>query len=238
MPGACAAWIDRAVRQVPAEILDWEGAAADLACAVGYDDPPVDAFQLADACELIVEPAAVRTAELDHSRRLIKLNVRMRRERQHMSVAHELGHFALVRSDLVNDCDGARYVAGALMLPRGHFDRDLSRTAWSLSELKKRHHNASATAIAVRITQLRDAVVTVLAPNGGPRPWRIASPWVSDRRLRRVSSWEHELAAEAYATRTEVRGDELCYAVPLLDGPVDEHRVVVVCELEQLSLRL
>jgi hypothetical protein len=92
--------------------------------------------------------------------------------------------------------------------------------------------------IAVRIVQVRDAVVSIIDPTGHRKPWRVFSPWVSERRLRRVSPWERDLATQAYETREEVRGDELCYAVPLLDGETDEHRVIVVCELEQLSLRL
>lgn len=226
------------MREAPAQVLEWEGIAAEFADAVGCDAPPVDAFALADACELTVEPAPVRTAELDHERRLIKLNVHMRHERQHMSIAHELGHFAQIRAGVTNECDGARYIGGALMLPRAAVDRDLVQTAWSIPRLRELHYNASATAIAVRITQLRDAVATILDPRDRRKAWRVISPWISENRLRRVTTWERELARQAYEAGGEVRGDELCYAVPLNEGPADEHRVIVVCELEQLSLRL
>lgn len=218
--------------------MDWEGAAAELSRETGCDEPPVDAFELADCCELEIEPAPIATAQLDHSKRLIKLNVSMRPVRQHMSIAHEVGHFALIRAELENTCPAAIYIGGALMMPWGFFDRDLQRFAWSLTALRARHVNASATAIAVRITQLRDAVATVLDPTGRKKPWRVVSPWVSEKRFRRVSAWERDLATRAYDAGEELRGDELCYAVPLLDGPPDEHRVLVVCELEQLSLRL
>jgi Zn-dependent peptidase ImmA (M78 family) len=233
------AWPDPEMREAPAEVLEWEGIAADLGSEIGCNDPPVDAFEIADQCELTIEPADVPTAEIDHDRRVIKLNVQMRRERQHMSVAHEVGHFALVRAGLHNDCPGARYIAGALMMPWAPFDRDLTRTAWAMEALRAAHPNASATAIAVRISQLRDAVVTILDPRGRRKHWRITSPWIVDPRLRRVTAWERELARLAYEQRAEVRGDQLCYACPLIEGDEPtEHRVLVVCELEQLSLRL
>jgi hypothetical protein len=226
------------MRDAPAEVMEWEGIAAELGAETGCDDPPVDAFELADQCELEIEPANVPTAELDHDRRVIKLNVHMRRERQHMSVAHEVGHFGLIRAKVRNDCPGAAYVGGALMLPRPHLDRDLRRT-WSIEALRAKHVNASSTAIAVRITQLRDAVATILDPRGRRKHWRTMSPWLHDKRLRRVTAWERELARIAYDERREVAGDELCYAVPLVEGDDPrEHRVLVVCELEQLSLRL
>lgn len=231
-------WLDRPVREAPAEVIDWEGAAAELSRETGCDEPPVDAFELADCCELEIEPAPIATAQLDHAKRLIKLNISMRPVRQHMSIAHEVGHFALIRGGLENTCPAAIYMGGALMLPRTPFDRDLGRTAWSLTALRARHVNASATAIAVRITQLRDAVVSILDPTGRKKPWRVVSPWVAEKRFRRVSAWERELARKAYEAGEELRGAELCYAVPLLEGPPDEHRVIVVCELEQLSLRL
>lgn len=219
-------------------MIEWEGVAAELCGEIGCE-PPVDAFELADACELEVQPAAIATAQIDHERRLIKLNTSMRRERQHMSIAHEIGHFALKRANALNDCPGARYIGGALMLPWSHFDRDLQRTAWALEALRLRHPNASTTAIAVRITQLRDAVVTILDPRGRRKHWRAASPWINEARFRRVTAWERELARLAYEERAEVRGDELCYAVPLIEGDdPGEHRVLVVCEIEQLSLRL
>jgi hypothetical protein len=124
------------------------------------------------------------------------------------------------------------------LLPRIAFDRDLRRTRWELAALRTLHPNVSATAIAIRITQLRDAVVTVFDPRGRLRPWRAASPWLVGPHLQRVSRWERDLAAEAYEKNAEVRGDELCYAVPLVEGDRVNHRVLIVCELEQLSLRL
>jgi hypothetical protein len=88
--------------------------------------------------------------------------------------------------------------------------------------------------IARRITQVRDAVATVI--DNGKMKTRVASPWLPDPRLRRVSSWERDLAREALETGKTTYGDELCYAVPILNPPWQ--RVVVVCEARQLALRV
>lgn len=216
--------------------MEWEGAAQEILDGT-CTSAPVDAFKLAAACEIEIQPAAVAEAELRGD--VILLNTKMRPQRQHMRITHELGHVALERHGIEDSEPGAKWAGGALLLPRRDFGRDLTHTAWSVPKLRALHVNASATAIAVRITQLRDAVVTILDPLGRRKQWRIMSPWIQDRRARRLSAWESELAAQAYDTRDEVRGDDLCYAVPLIDsGDPREHRVIVVCELEQLSLRL
>jgi hypothetical protein len=214
---------------------EWEAAAAEI-IETTATSTPVDAFSLATACGFEVRPYPGSRAERRDN--VIYLNTRMRSQRQHSAIAHELGHFALERHEIPDSEPGARWAGGALLLPGRVYGRDLTRTAWSISKLRELHVNASATALAVRITQLRDAVATILDPTGHRKPWRVFSPWINERRLRRVSAWEQDLAVRAYDAREELRGDELCYAVPLLEGPIDEHRVIVVCELEQLSLRL
>lgn len=131
---------------------EWEGAASELLDAT-CTTPPVDAFKLADACEMTVRPWSGRGAMWDGDT-TIKLNMRARRERQHGQLAHELGHFALRRARIDDSEEGARWVGGALLLPRREFGRDLVETAWTLSRLRERHVNASAQMIAYRIVQL------------------------------------------------------------------------------------
>ena len=213
---------------------EWEGAAGEV-IAETRTSSPVDSFALAKACHFKVRLHAGRNELRGDS---IYINVRMRPQRQHGRIAHELGHFALERHGIPDSEPGARWIGGALQLPRRDYDRDLARTAWSIPSLRAKHVHVSATAIAVRITQLRDAVVSIVDPAGHKKPWRTMSPWIIDRRLRKLSTWETELATAAYEAREEVRGDELCYALPLVDGPPSEHRVLVVCEREQLSLRI
>lgn len=220
---------------------DYEGIARDLLERTGTDDPPVDAFVVADAWGFKVEAANAPSLDLDRARILVPLGGRP--ERVHMSIAHELGHFGLIRAGAENVEDGARYIGGAVMLPRQRFDRDLTRTAWSITKLRAIHANVSATAIAVRITQLRDAVAAIIDPRGRKAPWHVLSPHVHDPRIdrRRVTKWQRELAMQAWEAGCEVRDptSELCYAVPVVDDPeTSEPRVIVVVERRQLSLRL
>lgn len=217
-----------------AEIL--EGIAEEILDATSTT-PPVDAFALAAACDFELRFGGVPEAQIRRS--TICVNPRMRPARQHMRIAHELGHFALERHGLPDSERDASYVGGALLLPRREMIRDITRTAWSLDALRAMHPNASNTAIALRITQLREAVMTIVDPKGHKRPWRQMSHALrDDRRLLRMSEWERELAACAYAEGREVRGDELCFAVPLLDDTGSDDRVIVVCEAEQLGRRL
>lgn len=212
----------------------WEGTAR-AALERANATAPVNAFALAAALDLRVEPWEGRGAELDDAAGVIRVSTRARSTRRHGLVAHELGHH-LLRLERADDEDGARYIAGALMLPRETFGRDLTRTSWSLSKLRELHANASAQMIAIRIVQCRDAVATILDAGGRRITARVVSPWLADPRLARLSKWERELAGRALEEGAEVRGAELCYAVPVVDGA--HRRVVVVCELEQLSLRL
>lgn len=210
----------------------WEGIAA-AAHAETCTTPPVSAFALASAYDLRIESWSGAGAELDADASVIRVSARARSQRRHGLVAHELGHL-LLRRDRCDSEDGARYMSGALMLPREPFDRDLTRTAWSLARLRAIHENASAQMVAIRIAQLRDAVVTII--DRGRVSMRIVSPWLTEPRLARLSKWERSLATRALEEGVEVRGDELCYAVPILEA--GHSRVVVVCELEQLSLKL
>lgn len=212
--------------------IRWESAAA-RAVEEARVAVPVSAFDLARGLGLRVVAASVSGARLNVVDRAIELNPRVRLVRRHGLVAHEVGHYVLRRED--DDSEpGASFVGSAMMLPRLDFDRDLRRTAWSIVKLRVLHPNASAEMIARRIVELRDAVATII-DNGRVRS-RVSSPWLADPRLRRITRWERELADAALEAGDEVRGDELCYAVPFIDGVW--RRVVIVCEAEQLSLRL
>lgn len=209
----------------------WEAVARDALETTTYDDPPQDAFVLARACGLALVPGGKSAGSLDGD--VLVYPSRARLVRQHGVIAHELGHWLLRRADEPDSEVGASYVGGALMLPRRAFDKDL-RTTWNINDLRAKHPNASAEMIARRITQLRDAVATVMDDRNEKR---IVSPHLEDdRRLGRMTDWERMAAEEALATGETVHLDELCYAVPVIDGRW--RRVIVVCELEQLSLRL
>lgn len=210
----------------------WEGLAAEAHGHAGAETP-VNAFVLASRMHFDVEAWEGRGAELDERRRIIRVSTRARPQRRHGLVAHELGHY-LLRLARIDSEDGARYLAGALMLPRQEFARDVTRTAWGLARLRELHVNASAQMVATRIVQVRDAVATIIDRERVTS--RVSSPWLVDPRLAHVSRWERALAQHALEAGEEVRGDALCYAIPLVEGA--HHRVIVVCEAEQLSLRL
>lgn len=208
----------------------WEGIAADILSETGCDAPPVDAFELADC--LGVEVRASGTGRAYRRGSAVYVPVRARRERQHGTLAHELGHVCLEQAGEPDSEDGARYLSGALMLPRRAFERDLAETSWDLRSLRARHTNASAEMIARRIVNLNDAVATIF--DQGKVRTRIVSPWLPER-YARITRFERELADQVLSTGEAVRGDELVWAFPIFSG--FWRRVVLVAEAEQLALR-
>lgn len=215
-----------------ADVEVWEGVARAVHDATGID-APVDAFVLARACGLRVVPGGRGGASLDRGD--VLYDIAARPVRQHGLIAHEVAHHVLRLHGELDPEPAANYVAGALMLPRRTFDRDLRATAWNLDALRAKHLNCSAEMIARRIVELRDAVVTIL--DHGKVRTRIYSPWLgTPERLRRITPLERELVDAALATGEAQRADELLAAYPLLDG--SWRRVIVVAEVKQLSLRL
>lgn len=209
-----------------------EGVAESLLDEVALDEPPVDAFEVAAMCGLRLRPHVTR--ESAQRADVIYFNPADPPRRQQAVVAHELGHWALRRSGEEDDEDAADYVSRAILAPRRALDRDLRRT-WNPVELQARHLNAPAAWIAERIVHLRDAVATVI--DEGKVTRRIVSPWIArPERFGRISAWERRLAERALEVGEAVQGDELIWAVPVIEPPW--RRVVIVAEARQLSLRL
>lgn len=211
----------------------WEGIAADVLQSTGCDDPPVDAFELAECTEHEVrfhmKPGACRKGHV------IYVDARASGKRQHGLIAHELGHWALVRGREDNTERGARYLAGALLLPRRAFEEDLREMKWDLEQLRGRHVNASAELIARRVVNLKDAVASVW--DNGKLTYRVWSPWLPERLWgRRPSRIEVKLAAAALESGQVERDQDLLAAWPVFEG--GWRRVIVLAEAEQLSLRL
>jgi hypothetical protein len=211
--------------------LVFEGIAAEILGETGCDDPPVDAFELAAACGLEVRPGP-RGGRGGRRGDTILVDLTARLVRQHGIVAHELGHWALERAGEDDSENGARYLAGAFMLPRRPFERDLVETSWNLEALRARHLNASAEMIARRIVALRDAVASIW--DQGKLRARVSSPWLPDP-FKRASRLERELVAEVLEGGEAVQADSMIWAVPVFTQ--GWRRVVVVAEAEQLSLR-
>lgn len=207
-----------------------EGVALGLLEEIGDPDPPIDAFQLARWCGLEVRGAAIHQAQLVG--KVILLNERVRPARRHGLVAHELAHWALTRASEPSTETSADYVAGALMLPRRAFDRDLRATGWDLRELRAKHVNCSAELIARRICNMRDACVAIW--DNGKLKQRIHSPWLAEGH-RRMSRFERELAAQVLATGETVQAGQLLWGFAVFQG--GWRRVITVCEAEQLEMR-
>jgi len=193
-------------------------------------DAPVCAFELAAACGLVCVPGG-RGASLVGD--VVSYDASARPVRQHGLVAHEVAHYVLRLHGEPDDEASANCTAGALMLPRARYDRDLRETAWDLRELQRRHPNASAELCARRITELRDAVVTVI--DQGKVRVRVRSPWMPAAPLR-LTALERELAGAALETGEVQVGGNLLAAYPFIEG--NWRRVIVVAEAAQLSLRL
>lgn len=214
---------------------DWEGAAAELldaTCSSG----PVDMRRLATACRFDLRGwQCTDAAQLRASSLTLVVDAGARHERQQGLIAHELGHFALQRSGLAQSERAARYVAGALRYPWREALPEFRSTRWSIEALRQLHPHVSATAIAVRITQLRRAVMSLFDPLGRVRPWRVVNHDVRGELARRAHPLEHDLAIEAWMQRREVRAGNLCVATPLVDHERGVHRVVVVCDACELE---
>lgn len=193
-------------------------------------DAPVDAFELAVACGLRLEAGQRGGAMLDGD--VVRFDVQARPQRQHGLVAHEVAHYVLRLHGEPDPEPAARYTAGALLVPRAAYDRDLRETAWDLEQLRVRHPNASAEMLARRIAELRDAVITVL--DEGHVHARVRSPWMPAP-SRKLTALERELADAALGSGEVQRSGELLAAYPLLDGR--HRRVIVVAEARQLGLR-
>lgn len=223
-------WIDSrpAMRGASEQVLAWEGAARAVHDETGVS-APVDAFQLARAVGLVCMPGPRGTAALDGD--LVRYDASARPVRQHGLIAHEVAHRVLQLHGEADTEPAANYTAGALMLPRARFDRDLRRT-WDLRELRAAHPNASAEMIARRITQVRDAVVTVL--DQGRLRARVASPWAGAPSAR-LTPLERELADAALASGDVKRESEMLAAYPFFDG--EHRRVIVIADAQQLGLR-
>ena len=121
---------------------------------------PMDAFELAECCGLTVKFSSSRKGNLADG--VIRCPAGTSNVHQHGTVAHEVGHWALVRAGLDGqDEDDARYMAGALMIPRPALLDDLRTRTWDLLEIHPRHPNASWEMLVIRCVQVADAYASI-----------------------------------------------------------------------------
>ena len=213
--------------------VSWEeGAARELLERAGEPEPPISAFAVAKALGYrVYSSPAVGARMLGDT---IEVCGRYRRERRHFRVAHELAHTVMDPQiiDRQQRERAADYVAGAVLLPRDDFDRDLRATGWDLRVLRAKHVNASAEVIVRRIVEMRDAVACIF--DEGRLKTRVWSPWLGEG-YRKISKFERELAAKVLSSGRTTRADNLLWGFPVFEG--SKRRVAVVCEAEQLGFR-
>jgi hypothetical protein len=175
---------------------------------------PVDAFELAHLCGVELIPwrkaAGLRVGDT------IRYPMKARPVRQHGVIGHELGHWLLEDAGMdPADEDAARYLAGALMLPRRAFVRDLMACDWDLFWLMERHPNASAEMIVCRMTQVGQCAASIW--DAGKLARRYGAPLDTPQ--------EAALVDRALATERPATAGPFC-AWPIIDGPW--RRVLVV----------
>lgn len=207
-----------------------EGVAATVLAELGDPDPPMNAYSIAAACGLRVVSADVRTASLVGD--TILVSSRAREVRRHGLIAHELGHWALIREGFEDHEHSASHVGAALMLPQRAFSADLKRHGWDLRALRARHVHCSAEMVAKRIVVLRDAVVSIW--DNGKVKERVWSPWLPEG-FHRMSAFERELAASVLEQGDTIEAGPLLWGFAVFSGAW--RRVITVCEAEQLALR-
>lgn len=176
-------------------------------------EPPIDAFVLAELCGVEVYATGGSSARGDVVRRAVWVGSRPRHVRRNGLCMHEVAHVLLYDEALdYLDEAAARYLTGALMLPREHFLRDIATTDYDLFELERIHTNASAEMIVVRITQVSPATAAV---------------WDAGKLTRDYGrgAVDRELVDEVLVTERPVR-DGNVLAWPKFDGR--ERRVIVI----------
>ena len=141
-------------------VIDLEGLADSVHDDLGMDS--ADALAIAEYLGLRCLPWAKSYAEISGDVIRHPIPPKTRETRMHGLVAHEAAHALMRDEGMAWRCEpSARYLAGALMLPRDPFARDMARTGWDLHALRELHPNASAEMIVVRMTQLSQATAWV-----------------------------------------------------------------------------
>jgi hypothetical protein len=191
--------------------LELEGIARTTLEKYGFDDPPVDAFDLAHEMEIPVEWEDGRDAW--RFRRTVHIGRAPRRTRIHGLITHEIAHILLDEYRIRQSERAANYLGAALLVPRRALDRQL-RAGWDLDRLRCIHLNASAELLARRICDVRQARFSV---------------WDSERLHYRIGSAhesERALVDAAFRSGEAQRANDLDGAWPIFDG--SWRRVIVL----------
>jgi hypothetical protein len=201
---------------------DLEGIAERVQDSTGTHEA-VDAIELAHLCGLEVVYAPGDRAHVMGRRITVGRDVRL--SRIHGLVAHELAHWLLDQHGMESDEGSARYLSGALMVPRRALDRALKSVGLDLEALRPLHPNASLELLARRVTALRSAAGCVF--DRGAFAWRFVTPGL--RGGRSPSKLERIIAERAHSTRVALSGHDACASLAI-DG--DWVRVVTLVAVE------
>ena len=144
------------------EVEELEGIALEAWEATG-EMLPVEAVELAERLGLECIPWMKSTGRRVGSRLWHPASsLHTRPVRQQGIVRHELAHWLLEdHGHDARDEDAARYLSGALGLPRRPFLADFGRTVLDLDALELLHPHVSAEAIVCRMTQVMPATAWV-----------------------------------------------------------------------------
>ncbi len=184
--------------------MELEGIARVTLERYGFDDPPVDAFDLAGEMKFGIEWMD-GAAPAWRFKRTIHIPRAPRPTRIHSQICHEIAHALLDEYRVAQSERAARYLGAALLVPWRALDRGL-RVGWNLRVLMARHLNASAELIARRVVDMRHARFSVF--DAGKLRYRIGEAHESER----------EMVAEVAASGAAVRLDDLTGAWPINDG--------------------
>lgn len=164
-----------------------DAVAEEILAHCGWEQPPVDAFKIAQAMRITIalddcQEGRARYVRLrDRSASLPKATILLRPdprlERQQWAVAHEIGEHAAYRvfdrlgADPRESSPRAReqvanQLAGRLLIPSCWFSRDALVCRWDLLELKQRYSTASHELIARRMLEFRPAVIITIFDQG------------------------------------------------------------------------
>lgn len=192
-----------------------EGVALDVHGRTGFDDPPVDAFDLAGTPSLRMSVKWTNDAHAYRADRCLKIPRDFARypPRAHGAITHEAAHVLLDDYGITQSEPAARYLGAALLAPRRALDRGL-RAGWDLQRLMAQHVNASAELLARRIVDLRHARFAMW--DYGRLRYRIGEAHARER----------ELVGAALETGEAQRENDLDGAWPIFDG--SWRRVIVL----------
>lgn len=182
---------------------DLEGVARSVLERAGFDDVPVDAFDLAAELGLPVKWVPGAHGYRIGPRLFVPTNARL--ARIHGVLAHEIAHVLLDQHGISQSERAACYLGAALLVPRRLLARQL-RAGWDLHGLMALHANASAELLGRRIVDVQDASFAVY--DAGRLRYRIG----------RHDERERSLVERALSTGEPERLDDLHGAWPIIDG--------------------